>query len=174
MSYTTLLPGNHSLPVANPPPLNTSSHLSPNGPLCIQLRPTFAICRHDSSFRGLTTAGEGKVKEGKVKNKRISTVKHLANISGGGTKYHIKATLSMGCRPASATDACQEPPWRCQLPQRGKNEKARHSPRNSYGHSDAVSQEMCARLLFCATLIPGQHHQRDPKKRAHPIWGSAQ
>lgn len=46
----------------------------------------------------------------RLKEKRIITVKHLANISGGGTKYHIKATLSMGCRPGLATDASQEPP----------------------------------------------------------------
>lgn len=44
----------------------------------------------------------------------------------------------------------------------------RHSPRKRYGHTDAVSQEACARLLFCATLVPRQHHHRETKKSARP------
>lgn len=92
-----LLPGKHSLPVASPPPLNTSPHLFPNGLLCIYLHPAFVIYRHGGRFNKLTDAGEGKVKEGKRKKKRNSTVKHLASVSGRGTKYHIKAMLSMAC-----------------------------------------------------------------------------
>lgn len=49
-----------------------------------------------------------------------------------------------------------------------KEEKMkRHSPRKSYGHSDVVRQETCARLLFCVTLVPRQHHHRHAKKRVH-------
>lgn len=65
----------------------------------------------------------------RLKEKRIITVKHLANISGGGTKYHIKATLSMGCRPGLATDASQEPPVTLLIAMKRKKWKGIHQGR---------------------------------------------